>query len=152
MNPEVKITGNKLEITYIFDAPRPAVFDWWSKAEKLQQWSGCKEATLCEVKMDFRIGGGFTQKMQIADKGDFTITGKYEEIVIPEKIAYTANLGPAITRVTVEFFAQGKQTKVVLKHEGLPDETICKIVSQGTMESLEKLESLLVGVTAATQL
>ncbi len=62
-----------LQITRIFDAPRELVFSWWADGEKMQQWSGCKEATRCEIHMDFRVGGGFTQKMQIGGKGEFTI-------------------------------------------------------------------------------
>jgi uncharacterized protein YndB with AHSA1/START domain len=66
MKSEVRISGNRLQITRTFDAPRQLVFGCWSQAEKLQQWSGCKEATECEIVMDFRVGGSFTQKMQIA--------------------------------------------------------------------------------------
>src|SRR6266478_7966072 len=122
MKSEVMISSNRLQITRVFDAPRQLVFAWWTQAEKLQQWSGCKAATKCEIEMDFRVGGSFTQKMQIAGAGEFSLTGKYDEIVEPERIIYRANLGPAITKVMVEFFEQGKGTKVVLTHEGFPDE------------------------------
>ena len=70
MKSEVRISGNRLQITRVFDAPRHLVFGWWTQAEKLQQWSGCKEATKCEIVMDFRVGGSFTQKMQIAANGE----------------------------------------------------------------------------------
>src|SRR5580658_2030139 len=103
-----------LQITRIFDAPRELVFSWWADGEKMQQWSGCKEATRCRIQMDFRVGGGFTQKMQIAGKGEFTITGKYDEIVVPEKIVYHADLGFGVTRVLVEFHELGNRTKMVL--------------------------------------
>jgi uncharacterized protein YndB with AHSA1/START domain len=119
------------------------VFTYWSRADKLQQWTGCKEATACEVEMDFRVGGSFTQKMQIEGAGEFVITGRYLEIIEPERIAYQADLGVATTRITIDFIEQGNQTKVVLIQEGLPDENICKIVSQGTMESFDKLETRL---------
>jgi len=150
MKSDVSINGNRLQITRVFDAPRHLVFGWWSKAEKLQQWSGCKDATRCEVEMDFRVGGSFTQKMQLGDKGEFSITGKYEEIVEPARIVYSANLGPVVTRVTVEFFEEGKGTKMVLTHDGLRDEFLCKTIGQGTTESLDKLEGLLASVRAAT--
>jgi uncharacterized protein YndB with AHSA1/START domain len=143
MNSGVNMSGKRIQITRTFDAPRDIVFSFWSTAERLQQWSGCKEALRCDIEMDFRPGGSFTQKMQIAACGDFTITGKYTEIVAPEKIVYDVNLGPAITRVTVQFLAEGDRTKVVLTQEGLPDEFLCNTVSQGTTESFEKLESLL---------
>jgi uncharacterized protein YndB with AHSA1/START domain len=144
MKSEVKISGNRLQITRVFDAPRQLVFAWWTQAEKLQQWSGCKAATKCEIEMDFRVGGSFTQKMHIAGAGEFSFTGKYDEIVEPERISYHAEFGQAITRVVVEFFEQGNQTRVVLTHDGLPNESFCKTVSQGTTESLDKLAAMLV--------
>jgi uncharacterized protein YndB with AHSA1/START domain len=132
-----------LQITRIFEAPRDVVFSWWTDGEKMRQWSGCKEATRCEIRMDFRVGGGFTQKMQIAGKGEFIITGKYDEIVAPEKIVYRADLGFGVTRVVAEFFAQGEKTKLVLTQEGFPDDFLCQTVTQGTTESFDKLESIL---------
>lgn len=145
MKSEVNISGKQLQITRVFDAPRHLVFAWWTQAEKLQQWSGCKAATKCEVEMDFRVGGSFTQKMQIAGAGEFTFTGKYDEIVEPERISYHADLGRANTRVLVEFFEEGSGTKVVVTQDGFPDEFICKTVSEGTMESFDKLDAILAG-------
>jgi uncharacterized protein YndB with AHSA1/START domain len=132
-----------LQITRIFDAPRDVVFSWWTDGEKMQQWSGCKEATRCEIQMDFRVGGGFTQKMQIAGKGEFTITGKYDEIVAPEKIVYRADLGFGVTRVQVEFLEHGSRTKVVLTQEGFPDDFLSQTVTQGTTDSFDKLDAIL---------
>ena len=150
MKSEVKIEGDRVRITRVFDVPRAVVFRWWSEAEKLSQWSGCKEARNCEVEMDFRVGGGFTQKMQVGDKGSFTFTGVYEEIVEPERIVYRANLGPAVTRVRVELFEEsGGRTRMVLTQDGFPDAMMSNIVSQGTMESLEKLEAALAGAAVA---
>jgi uncharacterized protein YndB with AHSA1/START domain len=145
MKSEVRISGDRLEITRVFNAPRHLVFGYWTEAEKLQQWSGCKEATKCEIAMDFRVGGSFTQKMQLLVNGEtceFSLSGIYDEIVEPERIVYRANFGHAIARVIVEFFEQGRGTKVVLTHEGCPDEFFSRTVSQGTTESLDKLDSL----------
>ena len=150
MKSDVKIDGNRLRITRIFEAPREVVFGWWADAQKLAKWSGCKDATKCEIEMDFRVGGGFTQKMQIAGAGEFTLTGAYDEIVVPERIAYHAKLGPnATTRVVVEFFDEAGRTKVVLTQDGFPDEFHCKMVSQGTGESFDKLEAVLTPVSVA---
>jgi len=142
MNSDVKITGTRLQITRIFDAPRHLVFAYWTQPDKLQQWSSCKDATKCEVQMDFRAGGSFTQKMVVHGK-EFTVTGQYDEIIVPERLAYHANLGFATIHAVVEFIEQGKQTKVILTHDGFPEESFCKIVSQGTSESLDKLDGLL---------
>jgi uncharacterized protein YndB with AHSA1/START domain len=148
MKSDVKITGNRLQITRIFDAPRDRVFAAWTQPDLLQRWSGCKGATKVEIEMDFRVGGSFTQKMHITGAGEFSFTGTYDEIVVPERIVYHANLGPATTRVIVEFFEQGSQTKMVLTQEGFPDVNLCKIVSQGTLESFDKLDQILVGQEA----
>ena len=143
MKSQVITNGNRLQITRVFDAPRHRVFAWWTQPEKLQQWSGCKEATSCRVEMDFRVGGSFTQTMQITGCGEFSFTGQYDEIVEPERIVYHADLGYARTRVVLEFFEQRDRTRLVLTQEGFPDESLCSTVSQGTTESLDKLDSLL---------
>jgi uncharacterized protein YndB with AHSA1/START domain len=143
MKAETKITGKQVQLKRVFHAPRAAVFAYWTQAETLQQWSGCKEATNCQIEMDFRVGGAFTQKMHITGAGDFTITGKYLEIVEPERIVYEAVLGPfATTRVEVTFLEEDGKTTVALAQTGLPDE-ICGFVTQGTEESFDKLAHLL---------
>jgi uncharacterized protein YndB with AHSA1/START domain len=143
MKSEVKMSGNRLQITRLFDAPRAVVFAYWTHTDKLQQWSGCKDATKVEIQADLRPGGSFTQKMQIAGAGEYTFTGRYEEIIEPERIVYTANMGPAMIRVTIEFFDEGEGTKVVVTQEGFPDPKLGQIVSQGMSESFEKLDELL---------
>jgi len=132
MKSAVKISGNQVQITRIFNAPR-------------ERWSGCKDSTKVEVRMDFRVGGSFTQKLHIRNAGEYTITGTYDEIVEPEKIVYHVNLGPATTQVAIEFIAQGNQTKVILTQVGFPDENLSRIVSEGTMESLDRLDQILCG-------
>ncbi len=154
MKSEINISGNCLEITRVFDAPRSAVFAWWSQAEKLQQWSGCKEATQCEIIMDFRVGGSFTQKMRIVVDGracEFSLTGTYEEIVVPERISYRTELGQAITRTTVEFFDRGEQTKVVLTQGGFRDPASCQTVCRGISESFDKLDATLLSQAAVSR-
>ena len=148
MKSDVKISSDQVQITRVFNAPRERVFAAWSRQELLERWSGCNDSTKVEVKMDFRVGGGFTQKLFIKGAGEHTIRGVYDEIVVPEKIVYHVDLGPATTTVTVEFVAQGNQTKVVLTQSGFPDENLVRIVSQGTQESFARLEEFLGGKIA----
>ena len=157
MKSKVKTTDRGLQITRIFDAPRSEVFGWWADAGKLRQWSACKDATSCEVVMDFRVGGSFTQRMQIAVNGntcEFSFTGTYEEIAVPEKLSYRADLGQSKTHVTVEFFDHGDGTKIVLTQDGLSEPCACTSVSQGTQESFDKLASILseIGVLSGISL
>jgi uncharacterized protein YndB with AHSA1/START domain len=145
MKSDVKINGTCLQITRTFDAPRERVFAAWKDPSKLQRWTGCKDATNVECQSDFRVGGSFTTKMHIGGQAncDCSFTGTYEEIIEPQKIAYQVNLGPAVTRVIVEFFEEGAQTRMVLTQEGFPNEMIIKFVTQGTLESFDKLDQVL---------
>lgn len=143
MKSEVKMYPDRLQITRIFDAPRAVVFAYWTQTEKLQRWTGCKDATKVEIQADVRPGGSFTQKMQIAGAGEYTFMGRYEEVVEAERIVYSANMGPATIRVKIEFFDEGQGTKVVVTQKGFPDPKLGQIVSQGMTESFEKLDQLL---------
>ncbi len=147
MKSEVKVGDNRLQIARVFDAPRQLVFAFWKEVDRLQQWWGCKDTTKVECAMDFRIGGFFTCVMQIAGAGEFTYKGQYDEIVEPETIAYHADFGGTTTRVVVEFIeihqGEGAQTKMVLTQVGFPGQNICEMVSKGTGESFDKLDSLL---------
>ena len=145
MNSEVKITDNRLQLTRIFEARRERVFAAWKDPAILQRWTGCKDATNVECQSDFRAGGGFTTKMHIGGHAncDCTFTGTYDAIVEPSKIAYHVNLGPVVTSVTVEFFDEAGQTRMVLTQEGFPDEMMIKFVLQGTRESFDKLDGVL---------
>jgi len=147
MKSEIQVQDNLLRLTRVLDAPRSLVFGWWTTAEKLQQWFGAPGMTKCEIEMDFRVGGSFKQKMQIAGVGEFSSNAVYEEIVVPEKIVYRANFGTTSTLVTVEFFDLGKQTRLVLTHEGTIDESFIKKVSQGTTSALDRLDELVSGET-----
>jgi len=153
MTADIGPGNDSVHITRIFRAPRAEVFGWWASAEKLQQWSRCRDAVSCEVVMDFRVGGSFTQKMTIAIEGrncQFTVTGVYEEIVVPERITYRLGPGAPMTRVTVDFFDHADGTRVELTHEGFVDGRACRAVQQGTGESLDILESIVAARAAAT--
>lgn len=145
MRSEVKVGDNRLQITRVFDAPRHLVFAFWKEVDRLQQWWGCKDTTKVDCTADFRVGGSFTCVMQIRGAGEFSYTGIYDEIVEPEKIAFHADFGTTTTRVVVDFvdLQQGAQTKMVLTQVGFPAQNICEMVSQGTTESFDKLDSLL---------
>ena len=145
MKSDVKISRNQVQITRVFNAPREKVFAAWKTSDQLERWSGCKDSTKVEVQMDFRVGGTFTQKLHIRNVGEYTIAGTYDEIVEPERIVYHVNLGPATTRVAIEFIAQGNQTKVILTQIGFPDENLSRIVLEGTTESLDRLDQILLG-------
>jgi len=145
MSSNVTIDGRRLQITREFAAPAHLVFPWWANGDKLKQWSGCKDCVRCEVEMDFRVGGGFTQTMQIKDICEFVIIGAYVEIVDNERIVYDGVFGTDEVRVTVEFRESAGRTTVVVTYDGCPNEFFSQNVSGGTSDSLEALDKLLAG-------
>jgi uncharacterized protein YndB with AHSA1/START domain len=149
MKSHLKITDNRLQITRMFGARREQVFAAWTDPAKLQRWTGCKDATNVVCESEFREGGSFTTKMHIGGQADCdcVFAGTYEEIRTPSKIVYNVNLGPATTRVTVELFEEGPQTRLVLTQEGIPGE-IVRFVEEGTLESLDKLDVVLTAKSA----
>ncbi len=144
MKSDVKITGNRLQITRTVDAPRPRVFAAFADPAQLQCWTGCKDAENVKCQSDFRVGGRFTTKMHIGGHAhcDCTFTGIYEEILEPQKLVYSMDVGAAVTRISIEFFEEGPQTRIVLTQEGVPGEII-KFIEQGTLESFDKLDAVL---------
>ena len=132
-----------LSITRVFDAPRSLVFKAWTDPEHLAQWWGPRGFSLPSCKADFRPGGAYRFHMRGPDGDDHFTQGIFHELVEPERIVYSANMGAAMIRVTIDFFDEGGRTKVVVTQEGFPDPKLGLIVSQGMSESFEKLDHLL---------
>src|SRR5471030_3189954 len=143
MKSEVTITGNRAQITREFAAPRELVFSFWTEAEKYRKWSGCHEATECEVEMDFRVGGSFTQRLLSGGVCLLTITGNYEEIIVPRKIVYKATFGETPAQVEVDFFEIPGGTQTILTPDGITEELIRQEITRGHRESFEMLEPLI---------
>ncbi len=92
--------------------------------------------------MDFRVGGAFTQTMQIADICEFTVVGTYTAIRESELIEYDGVYGDVPIHVTVRFSESAAGTTVELTYDGCPDEFFSANVSRGTGESFDVLQTL----------
>lgn len=145
MKSEVKISDNRLEMTRVFDAPRERVFAAWKDTDQLQQWWGCAMTRSVESQMDFCTGGSFSHTMDIEGAGTHVYSGKFDEVIEPEKIAYHVDLNGTIATVTVQFIDLGDKTRLVLVQEGfpeMPNMDLREIVSQGFGAAFEKLADL----------
>jgi uncharacterized protein YndB with AHSA1/START domain len=123
--------GFTLEIRRTFAAPREKVFAAWAQREQLEQWM-CKDVSAHVVihhQQDIRTGGRYLMEVRDPGKGEvYWGQGVYREVQPPEKIVFTwswtktkpdgAQLHPESpeTQVTVEFFARGNSTEIVLTH------------------------------------
>lgn len=154
----------ELSITRIFDAPREVVWKAWTDPEYFKRWWGPKNFTTPFIKIDLRVGGKILSSMRSPEGQEFWSTGTYREIVPLEKIVCTdsfaddkGNVVPAAQYgmggdwplellITVTFEETGGKTRMVLRHEGIPEGTMKEQTKAGWNESFDKLaEALLLG-------
>ncbi len=113
-----------LKITRILNATPQEVFAAWTDPASVKQWLCPEGASVARVELDVRVGGAFRIDMQVQD--DYVIhTGIYREIQAPERLVFTwvsKYTQHRETLVTVELFARGDQTELVLTQVQLPDE------------------------------
>lgn len=112
-----------LEIRRTIPAPRERVFDAWTQAKELNRWSA-PSPMVPTAQVDLRVGGRYRLVMRAPDGSDRIVGGVYRTIDRPAKLVYTWKWEDSAmddTIVTVEFHERGKQTEVVLRHEGLTD-------------------------------
>jgi len=112
-----------LEIRRLIPAARERVFDAWTQAKELDRWSAPSPMT-ARAEVDLRVGGRYRIVMRGPDGVDRSVGGVYRVVERPSKLVYTwkwedSPMGDSV--VTVEFHERGKETEVVLRHEGLAD-------------------------------
>lgn len=148
--------GGELVITRVFDAPRELVWESWTNPERFMLWWGPEGFTSPACEIDFRVGGKYLACMRAPEGQDYWSTGVYREIVPMRKIVYTdsfsdaeGNVVPAsyygmegdwptelIVTVTLEE-GHGK-TKMTLRHDGIPPDTMsdCEAGWSGSFDKL----------------
>jgi uncharacterized protein YndB with AHSA1/START domain len=157
-----------LTITRIFDASREKVWKAWTTPEGVKKWWGPKNFTSPVSKIDLRKGGKYLSCMRGPDGKDYWSTGVYREIVPLERLVVTdsfadekGNVVPAShygmagewpleLLVTVTFEDLGNKTKMVLRHEGIPEGMMREMTETGWSESFDKLAEYI--VTSGTRI
>ncbi|MEW6603177.1 MAG: SRPBCC family protein [Thermoproteota archaeon] len=103
----------EITTTRIFDAPRELVFKMWTDPKYIVQWWGPNGFTITIYEMDVRPGGVWQFVMHGPDGTDYKNKFIYDEIVMPERIAYSHVSGPQF-RAIVTFDDQDSKTKVTV--------------------------------------
>jgi uncharacterized protein YndB with AHSA1/START domain len=148
--------GGELVITRVFDAPREAVWKSWTDPENFMVWWGPRGFTSPACEIDLRVGGKYLACMRSPEGQEYWSTGVYREIVPKEKIVYTDSFSdpegnpvpashygmpgdwPSEMIVTVTFEEAGGRTKVTLRHDGIPPDTMsdCEAGWSGSFDKL----------------
>jgi len=113
--------GHELVLTRIFDAPRELVFKAWTDPKIVAQWWGPHRFTNPVCELDARPGGAIRIRMRGPDGTVYPMTGVYQEVVEPERIAFTSAALDAAGKpmfellTTMNFAEQGGKTKQILR-------------------------------------
>jgi uncharacterized protein YndB with AHSA1/START domain len=152
--------SEELVITRVLDAPREAVWKAWTDPTRFTLWWGPEGFTSPACKIDLRVGGKYLACMRSPEGQDYWSTGAYREIVPKERIVYTdcfsdaeGNAVPASYYgmqgdwppemiVTVTFEEDGGKTKMTLRHDGIPPDTMSDCEA-GWSGSFDKLAGIL---------
>lgn len=153
--------AGELVIIRTFDAPRELVWKAWTEPERVMRWWGPKDFTAPFCRIDLRVGGTYLNCMRGPDGKEYWSTGVYRQIVPPSRIVCTDSFAdehgtvvpaaaygmtgdwPLELLITVTLDEAGGQTRLTLRHEGLPEGEMRELCAEGWSESLEKLaESL----------
>lgn len=95
------------------------------------------------MKIDFRVGGKYHIDLRHMAKSNF---GEFLDIVPNKKIVFSwcqvfdENQKPD-TKVTIELFEQGNQTRLVLEHTGFHNKDVCDGHTQGWTSGLDDLSA-----------
>ena len=141
--PPVTIT---LVVRRIIRATPKRLFDAWTEPAQLKQWWGPQSVVCIDAEVDLRVGGRYRIANQFPDSKVLWISGEFEAIERPGKLAYTWGLEPRAgpsERVTVIFEARGQSTEVIVTHERIPSNAMRDMHEQGWLGCLDGLVEFL---------
>ena len=111
-----------LVVRRVLRVPRERVFAAWLDPALMARWMCPGDTRSATVELDPRVGGAFRIVMHHG-RGDADHRGEYLIIEPPARLSFTwisaaTEFRPTV--VTVELFASGSGTEVVLTHRRLP--------------------------------
>jgi uncharacterized protein YndB with AHSA1/START domain len=147
-------SDREVAMARLFDAPRPMVWDAYTRPELLRRWAGGPPGwnlVVCEV--DLRVGGAW--RWVIAGPGgeQMGLGGVHLEIVAPERLVTTEVFdhpwyeGEAVSRLELAERGDGEQTALTLSvryaSREVRDAVLKSPMEQGVSAGYERLAALL---------
>ena len=140
--------GLTLHLEKLLPAPRERVFAACVEPEKLAEWWGPTGFTIPSVELDVRVGGRYSITMQPPKGQEFHLSGTFRQIDPLRRLVYTfeweePDPDDQETVVTLSFFDDGDQTKLVLDQAPFATEARHALHEAGWTETLERLQQFL---------
>jgi len=149
---KVEAHGDRqIVITRLFDAPRPLVFDAFTKPYLVRQWLlGPPGWSMPVCEIDFRVGGRYRYLWRNESGAEMGMGGIYKEILAPERIVATEKFeqawypGEAVgTVVLTEKAGKTTLTQTILyESRAARGIVISSPMEQGLAASYDRLEKL----------
>ena len=116
--------GVALVIQRRIRASAERLFLAWTEPQQLRAWWGPSPVTCSDAQVDLRVGGRYRIDNLLPNGETLSIVGEFIEIERPSKLVYTwqtshANLESSI--VTVQFEPDGDATRVIIRHDQIPN-------------------------------
>lgn len=128
-------TQNKSAITVkaAIEAPVEKVWEYWNEPEHITQWNQASDDWHCpSAENDLRAGGKYRARMEAKDGSmGFDFEAIYDEVIEPEKIAYTMGDG---RKVEIRFTEEGNVTRVAETFD--PEDTNSREMQQGGWQAI----------------
>jgi len=133
-----------LVVRRVLRVPRERVFAAWLDPDLMARWMCPGDMSGATVELDPRVGGKFRIVMHHS-RGESEHWGEYLVIEPPSRLSFTwisAHTERRPTVVTVELFARGADTELVLTHGRLPPDKV-EAHREGWTDIVAKLEGVL---------
>ncbi|HSU29016.1 MAG TPA: SRPBCC family protein [Chitinophagaceae bacterium] len=111
-------TDREVVIRRLINAPRELVFDAWTDPEHVGEWYGPTGFTITTHEIDIRPGGVWRFIMHGPDGIDYPNYIKYDEVVKPERLAYSHGSSadePDLFYATITFEEANGKTQLQMK-------------------------------------
>jgi uncharacterized protein YndB with AHSA1/START domain len=137
--------ADELTFTRVFDAPRDLVFRCMIEPQHLTHFWGPAgvSAPLDQIKVDARPGGTFESVVvNDADGSEYRLRVIYDEVVEPERLAWT---DPDTGMTTTSTFTDlgGNRTEVRIHQAKVPEPFRSPQAQAGFLTSLDRFEAYL---------
>ena len=138
----------EIVITRTFAASRRAVFDAWTKPERVAQWWDPSRRPLAVCEIDLRPNGAFRFVHQGPPGSAHEFAGVYREIARPQRLVFTTRSPSGAESVgTIVFTEQGGRTSLTMtiacQSKSDRDALLEMRVDVGTIRTLDNLEEYL---------
>lgn len=143
-------TNLEVVITRGVRAPRPVVWETWTRPELVSRWLlGPEGWTMPVCEIDLRPGGRWRFVWRKSDGREMEMTGFYREVAPPERLVHTERWGPEWPETinTLTLAEKGGETTITQSirypSQEARDAALGTGMARGVEVSLDRLERLL---------